>query len=57
MPGSFTFRQPGEYLRADRPIDAPLGKKEFRSGFDIMKFQSVIFTEAAVRRVEGALQS
>jgi len=25
--------------------------------FDIMKFQSVIFTEAAVRQVEGALQS
>lgn len=25
--------------------------------FDIMKYQSVVFTEAAVRRVEGALQS
>jgi large subunit ribosomal protein L4 len=25
--------------------------------FDIMKYQSVIFTEAAVRRVEGVLQS
>jgi large subunit ribosomal protein L4 len=25
--------------------------------FDIMKYQSVVFTEAAVRRVEGVLQS
>jgi formylglycine-generating enzyme required for sulfatase activity len=38
LPGTLTFRQPGEYLRADRPIDAPLATTQFR-GFDIMKFQ------------------
>lgn len=38
-PGSFTFRLPGEYLRSDRPVDAPVLGMEFRAGFEIMKYQ------------------
>ncbi|MGP2492392.1 SUMF1/EgtB/PvdO family nonheme iron enzyme [Mesorhizobium sp. PUT5] len=38
-PGSFVFRLPGEYLKADWPVDAPKRNVTFRRGFDIMKFQ------------------
>ena len=63
MPGSFTFRQPGEYLRADRPIDAPLGTVEFRSGFDIMKFQvsaadySLCVTDGGCTATDGSVSA
>lgn len=38
-PGSFDFRLPGEYLKADWPVDAPKQKVSFRRGFDMMKYQ------------------
>jgi formylglycine-generating enzyme required for sulfatase activity len=39
VPGAFTFRLPGEYLRAGRPVDAPTRTVRFRTGFEIMKYQ------------------
>lgn len=38
-PGSFAFRLPGEYLKADWPVDAPMRDVTFRRGFEIMKYQ------------------
>ena len=38
-PGTLAFRLPGEYLKANWPVDAPIQKVEFRHGFDIMKYQ------------------
>jgi formylglycine-generating enzyme required for sulfatase activity len=38
-PGSFDFRLPGEYLKADWPVDAPKRKVTFKHGFEIMKYQ------------------
>ena len=38
-PGTFSFRLPGEYLRDERPVDAPARMVKFRAGFDIMKYQ------------------
>ncbi|KQZ99890.1 nitrate reductase [Mesorhizobium sp. Root157] len=37
--GSFDFRLPGEYLKADWPVDAPKRKVTFRRGFEMMKYQ------------------
>jgi formylglycine-generating enzyme required for sulfatase activity len=39
VPGAFSFRLPGEYLRGGRPVDAPMRTVEFRAGFDVMKYQ------------------
>lgn len=38
-PGSFDFRLPGEYLKADWPVDAPKREVTFRRGFEMMKYQ------------------
>jgi formylglycine-generating enzyme required for sulfatase activity len=38
-PGSFDFRLPGEYLKADWPVDAPKREVIFRRGFEMMKYQ------------------
>ncbi len=38
-PGSFELRLPGEFLRNDYPVDAPLATTEVRRGFAIMKYQ------------------
>lgn len=38
-PGSFDFRLPGEYLKADWPVDAPKRTITFRRGFEMMKYQ------------------
>lgn len=38
-PGSFDFRMPGEFLKANWPVDAPMRKTTFRRGFDMMKYQ------------------
>ncbi len=38
-PGSFELRLPGEYVQANRPVDAPVQKMVVRKGFDIMKYQ------------------
>lgn len=38
-PGTFVARMPGEYLKSDRPVDAPTRNIKFRRGFDIMKYQ------------------
>ncbi len=38
-PGSFDFRLPGEYLKADWPVDAPKQKVTFNRGFEMMKYQ------------------
>lgn len=38
-PGSFDFRLPGEYLKADWPVDAPKRTIAFRRGFEMMKYQ------------------
>ncbi|WP_315926762.1 SUMF1/EgtB/PvdO family nonheme iron enzyme [Mesorhizobium sp. SP-1A] len=38
-PGSFAFRLPGEYLKADLPVDAPQRVVTFSSGFEMMKHQ------------------
>lgn len=37
--GSFDFRLPGEYLKADWPVDAPKRKITFRRGFEMMQYQ------------------
>jgi formylglycine-generating enzyme required for sulfatase activity len=37
--GSFDFRLPGEYLKADWPVDAPKRTITFRRGFEMMKYQ------------------
>ena len=39
VPGEFTFRLPGEYLRNGRPVDAPTRTVRFRAGFEVMKYQ------------------
>ena len=39
VPGAFIFRLPGEYLRDDRPVDAPTRAVKFRAGFEVMKYQ------------------
>ena len=38
-PGSFDFRLPGEYLKANWPVDAPKREVTFRRGFEMMKYQ------------------
>jgi formylglycine-generating enzyme required for sulfatase activity len=38
-PGAFEFRLPGEYLKADWPVDAPKREVTFRRGFEMMKYQ------------------
>lgn len=38
-PGSLTYRLPGEFLRADKPVDAPGGSIAFTRSLDIMKHQ------------------
>ncbi|KQZ78336.1 nitrate reductase [Mesorhizobium sp. Root157] len=38
-PGSFEFRLPGEFLKNDYPVDAPLQTTAMRRGFAIMKYQ------------------
>ncbi len=38
-PGTFAFRLPGEYLKADWPVDAPMRTVAFKRGFEIMKYQ------------------
>jgi len=37
--GSFMYRQSGEYLKDDFPIDAPLTKVKFDKSLEIMKYQ------------------
>lgn len=37
--GSFEYRLPGEYLKGDRPVDAPKRKITFRRGFEMMTHQ------------------
>jgi large subunit ribosomal protein L4 len=44
-------------LSARNVKDVKLVKPEGLNIFDIMKYQSIIFTQDAVRKVEGALQS
>ena len=39
VPGEFTFRLPGEYLRNGRPVDAPTRTVRIRAGFEVMKYQ------------------
>jgi formylglycine-generating enzyme required for sulfatase activity len=39
VPGAFTFRLPGEYLRDGRPVDAPTRTVSFQAGFEVMKYQ------------------
>lgn len=55
-PGSFTFRLPGEYLRSNRPVDAPLFEMDVRAGFEIMKYQ-VSAADYARCVVDGACQA
>jgi formylglycine-generating enzyme required for sulfatase activity len=38
-PGSFDLRLPGEFLKNDYPIDAPLQATKVQRGFAIMKYQ------------------
>jgi formylglycine-generating enzyme required for sulfatase activity len=55
-PGSFDFRLPGEYLKADWPVDAPKRKMSFGRGFQMMKYQvSVADYDACV--VDGACEA
>ena len=44
-------------LSARNVKDVKLLRPEGLNIFDIMKYQSIIFTQDAVRKVEGALQS
>jgi formylglycine-generating enzyme required for sulfatase activity len=39
VPGTFSFRLPGEYLQAGRPVDAPTRIVSFQAGFEVMKYQ------------------
>lgn len=39
IPGSFDLRLPGEFLKNDYPVDAPLQSTAVRQGFMIMKYQ------------------
>jgi formylglycine-generating enzyme required for sulfatase activity len=39
LPGAFTFRLPGEYLRNGKPVDAPTRAVSFQAGFDVMNYQ------------------
>lgn len=38
-PGRLAYRLPGEFLTADRPVDAPESEIRFRRSFDIMTYQ------------------
>lgn len=38
-PGKLTYRLPGEFLSAERPVDAPAGEVRFRHSFEIMAYQ------------------
>lgn len=55
-PGSFDFRLPGEYLKADWPVDAPKQKVSFRRGFDMMKYQ-VSFGDYSACVDDGACEA
>ena len=55
-PGSFDFRLPGEYLKADWPVDAPKHAVTFRSGFEMMKYQ-VSAADYAVCVADGACEA
>ncbi|MFC5386212.1 SUMF1/EgtB/PvdO family nonheme iron enzyme [Aquamicrobium segne] len=56
QPGSFDFRLPGEYLKADWPVDAPKRKVTFNRGFEIMKYQvGIADYDACVK--DGACQA
>jgi len=56
LPGAFTFRLPGEYLRDGRPVDAPTRTVSFQAGFDVMKYQ-VSARDYARCVVDGACQA
>lgn len=55
-PGSFDFRLPGEYLKADWPVDAPKREVTFRRGFEMMKYQ-VSAADYAVCVADGACEA
>ncbi len=55
-PGSFDFRLPGEYLKANWPTDAPKGTVTFRHSFDMMKYQ-VSTAEYAACVADGACEA
>jgi len=55
-PGSFDFRLPGEYLKADWPVDAPKRKITFRRSFDMMKYQ-VSFADYGACVADGACEA
>lgn len=61
-PGSFEFRLPGEFLKADWPVDAPMRKMRFARSFEIMKYQvsfadyGACVEDAACEAPDGARQ-
>ena len=55
-PGSFDFRLPGEYLKADWPVDAPKQKVTFYRGFEMMKYQ-VSLADYSACVADGACQA
>jgi len=54
--GSFDFRLPGEYLKADWPVDAPKRKVTFKRGFEMMKYQ-VSFADYGACVADGACEA
>ena len=63
QPGSFDFRLPGEYLKANWPVDAPKRKVTFDRGFVMMKYQvsladyGACVADGACEAHEGASRS
>ncbi len=56
QPGSFDFRLPGEYLKANWPVDAPKRKVTFDRGFEMMKYQ-VSFSDYGACVADGACEA
>jgi len=61
-PGRLTYRLPGEFQTAERPVDAPEDRVRFRRSFDIMAYQvsaadyALCVADGACDQADGAVQ-